>query len=406
ERAGERNGYIEQPRISLSSDTSFDVAAGDVGNPVTNRCSDVDLSLFSKGMECGSPLSAPCFNRSRCSLENAENADIYVFDADCSLSNSSALLEATDGRKIARTRMNRDHIAWELRLAANHAGGLAETYEMACLFIHVSVGGDRPCAVDRPLWNDGSNHVMVDMSDDGRGSRPEIANSYAIEAASNMHTCFYRVGYDISVSLAPLRVFNSLADIAPSDRKFFLTTKGTLYLTGHGSEERMSLVHLRNDRKGVVTSMKCFENHGEHLLAENMQFCEALKAQYEVDDYDDLMNTTFGLVPAGRSPGTFRLGEVMSAGSIPVFIGRDLVLPFVEQLDWPSFSLSFTPDQVGTAMVQTLRSISQPELESMQRKSLAASRYMFGTEANDLGPSAKLLLDILRRRLRYRGGRT
>lgn len=58
-----------------------------------------------------------------------------------------------------------------------------------------------------------------------RGSRPEIADSYAMEAASNMHTCFYRSGYDISVNLAPQRMYDNLANIAPYDRKFFLTTK-------------------------------------------------------------------------------------------------------------------------------------------------------------------------------------
>lgn len=142
--------------------------------------------------------------------------------------------------------------------------------------------------------------------------------------------------------------------------------QGTVYLSGHGSEDRMSLVPLRDDANGVVTSMVCIETHGEHLLPENVEFCEALKDQYEADDYDELMNTTFGLVPAGRSPGTYRLGEVMSAGSIPVFIGRDLVPPFVGQLDWPSFSFSFAPDQVGPEMMQTLRALSRSELESMQ----------------------------------------
>lgn len=30
-------------------------------------------------------------------------------------------------------------------------------------------------------------------------------------------------------------------------------------------------------------------------------------------------------------------GHVMSAGSIPVFVVRDFVRPFREQIDWPSF---------------------------------------------------------------------
>lgn len=144
----------------------------------------------------------------------------------------------------------------------------------------------------------------------------------------------------------------------------------------------MSLVPLRDEKNGVVTSFKCFETHGEHLLAENVEFCEALKTQYAADDYDTLMNTTFGLVPAGRSPGTYRLGEVMSAGSIPVFVGRDLVPPFQEQLNWPSFSFSFTPDEVGPEMVQILRAVPPLELESMQvmRASCSCRVEFFSSE--------------------------
>lgn len=77
-------------------------------------------------------------------------------------------------------------------------------------------------------------------------------------------------------------------------------------------------------------------------------------------------NTTFGLVPAGRSPATYRLAEVMSAGAIPVFVARDMVRPFPERVDWPSLSFSFPPEEVGPAMMATLRSVPPEELLVMQ----------------------------------------
>lgn len=55
----------------------------------------------------------------------------------------------------------------------------------------------------------------------------------------------------------------------------------------------------------------------------------------------------------------------MSAGSIPVFVVRDYVKPFTEQVDWSAFSFTFSPDEVPH-MLQTLRSVSEDELRVMQ----------------------------------------
>ena len=165
----------------------------------------------------------------------------------------------------------------------------------------------------------------------------------------------------------------------------------------------MSLVPLHDPRNGVVVALKCFEKHEEHLEPENIDLCATLKAKYNDFDYKHLMNTTFGMVPAGRSPATFRLAEVseawisiyqlrrtlyvpgksathdtnnlisprqhhqvMSAGAIPVFVARDIVKPFSENYDWPSFSFTFSPDQVGPVMLQTLRVVPPDELAEMQ----------------------------------------
>ena len=106
--------------------------------------------------------------------------------------------------------------------------------------------------------------------------------------------------------------------------------------------------------------------HGDHLLEENIEYCKSLKQRYDNFDYNDLMNTTFGLVPGGRSPGTYRLAEVMSAGAIPVFVARDIIEPFREQYDWPSFSFAFAPTDVLPSLVETLRAVSPEQLAEMQ----------------------------------------
>lgn len=58
--------------------------------------------------------------------------------------------------------------------------------------------------------------------------------------------------------------------------------------------------------------------------------------------------------------------QIMSAGAIPVFVVRDWIKPFQEHIDWPSFSFTFSPDQVGPRMVDVLRAVSPEQLRLMQ----------------------------------------
>ena len=92
------------------------------------------------------------------------------------LSNSSEML-AADGTGLGAEKDNTHFIGWVFRDAAREAGILAESYESACVFMHVTAAGKKftneqrqwhECPVRSPLWNDGTNHVMVDFGDDGR----------------------------------------------------------------------------------------------------------------------------------------------------------------------------------------------------------------------------------------------
>ena len=75
----------------------------------------------------------------------------------------------------------------------------------------------------------------------------------------------------------------------------------------------MSLGPLHDPDNGVAVLMHCFEVHGDHLKPQHAEYCTHLRSTYGDYSYSDVMNTTFALVPAGRSPASFRLGEVSSA---------------------------------------------------------------------------------------------
>lgn len=67
---------------------------------------------------------------------------------------------------------------------------------------------------------------------------------------------------------------------------------------------------IHDEENGVIVGLKCHELHGQQLLPENYKFCQEMGARNDKFDYKSLMSTTFGLIPGGRSPGTYRLGEV------------------------------------------------------------------------------------------------
>ncbi len=58
----------------------------------------------------------------------------------------------------------------------------------------------------------------------------------------------------------------------------------------------------------------------EQLLSWNKDKCRRIATDFDRTSYDDLMDTTFALIPSGRSPATYRLVEALSAGALPVFI--------------------------------------------------------------------------------------
>lgn len=87
-----------------------------------------------------------------------------------------------------------------------------------------------------------------------------------------------------------------------------------------------------------------------------------------------------------------------------MFIVRDWIRPYREKLDWPAFSFVFSPEEVGPAMMKTLRGVSPEKLLEMQVKMEGAIKHTRGSIVLDaLGgflpldyvPSSESLLPLL-----------
>ena len=89
-----------------------------------------------------------------------------------------------------------------------------------------------------------------------------------------------------------------------------------------------------------------------------------------------MVRSRFGMAPQGNGLHSFRLAEVMSAGTVPVVVIKDptyfaegslearvlaedhfFVLPYFDTLDWTKFSFYITSDELPN-MIDRLEAVS------------------------------------------------
>eukprot|EP00904_Undaria_pinnatifida_P003028 jgi/Undpi1/12726/HiC_scaffold_6.g02394.m1 len=288
------------------------------------------------------------------------------------------------------------------RQVAATRGLLVETPQEACIIVY-GVPHEKECVSKTPTWGEGKNHLLLDMNDASREAYPTLDDK-AMFAESNMRPCYFRYGYDIALPLRARAFFYSLRNTPPDKRKYFATFKGSLYLSGNGLLERTAVrtvADTATDPSGVVVVEMCDRFHGEPERPRNLKMCQGLQKEYDKTDYGDLMNTTFALLPAGRSPATYRLGEALSAGAIPVFIHQNFVKPFPGRIPWQTFSFTF-PAEEAPRIIDTLRAVSPRKLAKMQATALEVFDQYFGRGMNGIVGTT---LDILEERLSFRGQR-
>ncbi|CAM9937991.1 unnamed protein product [Ectocarpus sp. 13 AM-2016] len=152
---------------------------------------DRDCRRVSTGAEvaCGSPWSAPCFDRTRCRggggggrsgrrraravrggggrARGAGGGDllsIYVHDETCSMRKSSEIMASYRGVAVP---LLWNEAAKALRHVAAKRDLLVDTPDEACIvFYAVPERGE--CVSKTPTWGGGQNHVLLDLNDQSR----------------------------------------------------------------------------------------------------------------------------------------------------------------------------------------------------------------------------------------------
>jgi len=124
------------------------------------------------------------------------------------------------------------------------------------------------------------------------------------------------------VTMAPPKYYSGPPLSPLQNPKYFFTFRGKANDGYYGS------AHVRSQIQ------EAFQN-----VQSNDTVVEFLPERYnytakDTDRYNDLLNTSYGLVPHGDGRWNYRFSEVIGACAIPVIIADGLTLPFQELIDW------------------------------------------------------------------------
>lgn len=226
-----------------------------------------------------------------------------------------------------------------------------------------------PCTL--PFWNGGLNHIIVTLADKWSETAPP---PHTIGEASVLASCLqettYRAGFDISIPLPGGTHLPHLQSLKPWRRRYFLTFKGTRYIGDKEGNFRSDPAFRRmHNGEDVIVAVTCNHKTNNRIRKwhpEQGKGCDEDEVTYKQYDFNDLMNSTFGLAPAGRSPSSYRMIEILSAGTIPVLIADNYVKPFDTMIQWHRCILQFPTSEL-VRIIPALREMERQEMERRQR---------------------------------------
>ena len=283
--------------------------------------------------------------------------------------------------------------------------------ERACILVapvaralNVSQDGEAGPHERLEHWGEnGENHVLHFRDDSTLAELAGLGEAdlgrplgHAMVATDNWVRQEYRPGFDISWPLStssPTPHRAAVRAVPARLRRFFVTFRGSLYSVR--AAYRMFLTRLHNPDSGVVVLGTC---KFELTRKTHSELCEEGDRRSAAGaTYDELLNSTFCLVPGGSHPGSIRLAEVMSVGCVPVLVGDDYVPPFPSLIDWKSIAFEFCAS-CHDAILPTLRAVPDHVVERMRHGVLVAhNRYFSSEKARWSG-----VLEALTERLTFR----
>lgn len=102
-------------------------------------------------------------------------------------------------------------------------------------------------------------------------------------------------------------------------------------------------------------------------VIETGQWKEEVQKTEETRFLELMSKSVFSLCPRGYGATSYRLYESLQLGSIPVYIGDKFWLPFEDKIDWASFSVLISENDIDNIDLY-LRSFTEDDIQQMRQK--------------------------------------
>jgi len=286
--------------------------------------------------------------------------------------------------------------------------------QAACLYLHTDPPASLAGLASLPHWaGDGRNHLLLLTS---TSSDLSPVQHRAVVASSLARAGQFRAGFDVVIPPPPPPpgrqiTWHHLPLLVPVVREYLLVFQGGRDGSLSGEEDL-----LRQERQTVAAlqDMKLKQTTDKFSLSFSCQTTDRT-VETETSEWSlcerreerlaRLREATFCLIlpPADlallSSPGLMtRLMECLAAGSVPVIMSADLVLPFSEVIQWSAAAV-ILPRQRITELHFLLRTLPQPDIFALKRQ----GRRLLETYFSSPRAILEALLDLMRYRLSIPG---
>ena len=209
---------------------------------------------------------------------------------------------------------------------------------------------------------------------------------YAAVASESLTSAIVRPGYDMVLPLERHwgRPTATVEDLH-RPRRWLLTFRGTVKDRPQPYyQHRWLAAEYWEEADDVLVDVRC--THSTLLGAFSKTYKDYEYTQSSPTNiYDDIMwNSTFGFCPGGSGVGTYRLGEVLSTGGIPV-VTHDLVLPLAPEMDWTGCAVRVAEARI-VDLPAILRRKSPEEIRERQRNCWRLLRTVLGDAESSSSP--------------------